>query len=226
MLDENEKLVDGFSMRDEVLAPIIQYAKEAGATIHAQSVIKEEPSKPTIVPLSNLTFAEAKEKGEVDAWRASRRETEACAEQFNKEFGMAYHERRMPEFLAEMADKYGMERVKIVLASTIQLADHDGRYYPSTKADAAKVHIPGTNTEDYSKDIRRFYTTNCHPVMINSAFRELQKMERESNKAKESAAVDHDSKPPRTSVLSKLQEKQKVKVSPTRSEDKKRGIEL
>lgn len=72
--------------------------------------------------------------------------------------------------------------------------------------------------------IRRFYTTNCHPVMINSAFRELQKMERESNKAKESAAVDHDSKPPRTSVLSKLQEKQKqVKVSPTRSEDKKRG---
>ena len=126
-----------------------------------------------------------------------------------------------------MADKYGMERVKIVLASTIQLADHDGRYYPSTKADAAKVHIPGTNTEDYSKDIRRFYTTNCHPVMINSAFRELQKMERESNKAKESAAVDHDSKPPRTSVLSKLQEKQKqVKVSPTRSEDKKRGIEL
>ena len=187
----------------------------------------EKTEKQLIVPLSNLTFAEAQAKGEVDTWRVSRKETEACAEQFDKEFGMAYHERRMPEFLADMADKYGMERVKIVLASTIQLADHDGRYYPSTKADAAKVHIPGTNTEDYSKDIRRFYTTNCHPVMINSAFRELQKMERESNKAKESAAVDHDSKPPRTSVLSKLQEKQKqVKVSPTRSEDKKRGIEL
>ena len=70
-------------------------------------------------PLSNLTFAEAKEKGEVDVWRASKKETEACADQFDAEFGMAYHERRMPEFLAEMADKYGMDRCKIVLASII-----------------------------------------------------------------------------------------------------------
>lgn len=205
----------------------VTYMDEKSLTAETEIATSEEPTKSTIVPLSSLTFAEAKEKGEIDAWRASRKETEACAEQFDEEFGMAYHERQMPEFLADMTDKYGMERVKIVLASTIQLADHDGRYYPSTKADAAKVHIPGTNTEDYSRDIRRFYTTNCHPVMINSAFRELQKMERESNKTKESAAVDHDSKPPKTSVLSKLQEKQKqVKASPTRSEDKKRGIEL
>lgn len=211
MLDENEKVVDGFSMRDEVLTPVIQYAKEAGATINTQSVTKEEPTKPTIVPLSNLTFAEAKEKGEVDSWRASKKETEACADQFDAEFGMAYHERRMPEFLAEMADKYGMDRCKIVLASTIQLADHDGRYYPSTKADAAKVEIPGANAEDYSKDIRMSYRINCHPVMVNSAFRELQKMEREQTqtKTKEPAAVEHDSKAPKASVLSRLQDKER-----------------
>lgn len=232
VLNENEKLVDGFSIRDDVLIPIIQYAKEAGATIHTQPVTKEEPAKPTIVPLSNLTFAEAKEKGEIDAWRANRKETEACAEQFDAEFGMAYHERRMPEFLSDMVDKYGMERVKIVLASTIQLANHDGRYYPSTKADAAKVHIPGTNTEDYSKDIRMSYHVNCHPVMVNSAFRELQKMEREhtSVKINEPAAVEHDGKAPKASVLSRLQEKQKQvsqnKTSPARTEGKKRGVEL
>jgi hypothetical protein len=229
VLDENEKLVEGFSMRDEALEPIIQYGKEAGAIIQKQSIKKEEP---TIVPLSNLTFAEAKEKGEIDAWRASRKATEACSEQFDAEFGMAYHERRMPEFLADMADKYGLERCKIVLASTIQLADHDGRYYPSTKVDAAKVHVPGTDTEDYSKDIRMSYRINCHPVMVNSAFRELQKMERgqSQNKAKEPVAMDHDSKAPKASVLSRLQEKQKRvtqnKTSPARSEDKKRGVEL
>lgn len=165
-------------------------------------------AKSKVIPLSDLTFAEASEKGEIDAWRTSRKETEACAEQFGKEFGMAYYERRMPEFLTDMSDKYGMERVKIVLASTIQLADHDGRYYPSTKADAAKIHIPGTDTEDYSKDIRRFYATNCHPVMVNSAFREIQKMERDKVNAKDPAAVDND-KPPKVSVLSRLQEKQK-----------------
>ena len=131
-----------------------------------------------------------------------------------------------------MADKYGLERCKIVLASTIQLADHDGRYYPSTKADAAKIHIPGTDTEDYSKDIRMNYRVNCHPVMVNSAFRELQKMEREQTQAKikEPATVEHDSKAPKASVLSRLQEKQKQvsqnKTSPAKSEDKKRGVEL
>ena len=210
----------------------VAYMDEKRLTAETEITEAEEPAKPTIVPLSNLTFAEAKEKGEVDSWRASKKETEACADQFDAEFGMAYHERRMPEFLAEMADKYGMDRCKIVLASTIQLADHDGRYYPSTKADAAKVEIPGANAEDYSKDIRMSYRINCHPVMVNSAFRELQKMEREQTqtKTKEPAAVEHDSKAPKASVLSRLQDKQKQvsqnKTSPARTEDKKRGVEL
>ena len=210
----------------------VAYMDEKSLTAETEITEAEEPTKPTIVPLSNLTFAEAKEKGEVDSWRASKKETEACADQFDAEFGMAYHERRMPEFLAEMADKYGMDRCKIVLASTIQLADHDGRYYPSTKADAAKVNIPGADTEDYSKDIRMNYRVNCHPVMVNSAFRELQKMEREQTQAKtkEPAVVEHDSKAPKASVLSRLQDKQKQvsqnKTSPARTEDKKRGVEL
>ena len=210
----------------------VAYMDEKSLTAETEITEAEEPTKPTIVPLSNLTFAEAKEKDEVDSWRASKKETEACADQFDAEFGMAYHERRMPEFLAEMADKYGMDRCKIVLASTIQLADHDGRYYPSTKADAAKVKIPGANAEDYSKDIRMSYRINCHPVMVNSAFRELQKMEREQTQAKikEPAAVEHDSKAPKASVLSRLQDKQKQvsqnKTSPAKTEDKKRGVEL
>ena len=210
----------------------VAYMDEKNLTAETEITEAEEPKKPPIVPLSNLTFAEAKEKGEVDSWRASKKETEACADQFDAEFGMAYHERRMPEFLAEMADKYGMDRCKIVLASTIQLADHDGRYYPSTKADAAKVKIPGANAEDYSKDIRMNYRVNCHPVMVNSAFRELQKMEREQTQAKtkEPAAVEHDSKAPKASVLSRLQDKQKQvsqnKTSPAKTEDKKRGVEL
>ena len=231
-IDENGKLVEGFSMRDEVLEPIVQYANEAGATIEKQSVAKEEPLKSAIVPLCNLTFAQAQEKGEVDAWKASRKETEACAEQFSAEFGKAYHERRMPEFLAEMADKYGMERCKIVLASTIQLADHDGRYYPSTKADAAKITIPGTDTEDHTKDMRRYYSVSCHPVMVNSAFRELQRMERgqSQEQRKVLSETEHDMAAPKSSVLSRLQEKQKQvtqnKISPAKAEDKKRGVEL
>lgn len=76
------------------------------------------------------------------------------------------------------------------------------------------------------------YHVNCHPVMVNSAFRELQKMEREQTQAKtkESTIAEHDSKAPKASVLSRLQEKQKQvsqnKTSPAKNEDRKRGVEL
>lgn len=195
-----------------------------------RSAIKEAAqAKPGIVPLSPLTFEEARQQGKVDSWRASRRETEACAHEFQKDFSMAYHERRMPEYLQQWVDKYGMERCKIVLASTIQLADHDGRYYPSTKESAARVVIPGANAEDYSRDIRFSYAVNTHPVMVNGAFRELLNMEQERGKDK-SQTVMQDAKAPKASVLSRLHDKQKqvsnTKQNPAKGQDKKRGVEL
>ena len=135
----------------------------------------------------------------------------------------------MPEYLQQWVDKYGMERCKIVLASTIQLADHDGRYYPSTKESAARVVIPGANTEDYFRDIRFSYAVNTHPVMVNGAFRELLNMEQERGKDK-SQTVMQDAIAPKASVLSRLHDKQKqvsnTKQNPAKGQDKKRGVEL
>lgn len=195
-----------------------------------------KPKEQTIPPMSKLNFIQAMEQNKVDEWRASRKATENCSEEFNEKFGMAYHERRMPEFLTEMTEKYGMERCMVVLASTIQLADYDGRYYPSAKADAAKVEIPGANNEDYLKDIRRSYRVNCHPVMVNSAFRMLQQMQREQNQEKQVTAekksvVEQDAKAPKPSLLNRLHDKQKeasnmTKQNPTKVQDKKRGAEI
>ena len=195
-----------------------------------------KPKEQTIPPMSKLTFELAKAQDKVDEWRASRKATENCSQEFDEKFGMAYHERRMPEFLMEMTEKYGMERCMVVLASTIQLADHDGRYYPSTKADAAKVEIPGANTEDYSRDIRMSYRVNCHPVMVNSAFRVLQQMQNEQSKEKQSvvekkSAVMHDTKAEKPSLLNRLHDKQKeannmTKQNPAKTQDKKRGVEI
>lgn len=186
-----------------------------------------EQPKHEVVPLSPLSFAEAKEQGQIENWRASRRETEACAHEFQENFGMAYHERRMPEYLQEWTDKYGLDRCKIVLASTIQLASHDGRYYPSTKENAAKVVIPGADA-DHSRDIRFSYLVNTHPVMINAAFRELMNMEQERGQTK--AKVEHDAKAPKESVLARLHDKQKevskAKQNPAKAQDKKRGVEI
>ena len=78
-----------------------------------------------------------------------------------------------------MVDRYGIERCKIVIASTIQLAPEDGRYSPNMKAAAAKVMIPGAS-ENHLHDRRRDYWVNCHPVMVNIAMRDLLEIERQS----------------------------------------------
>jgi hypothetical protein len=173
---------------------------------------------------------EASERGETEQWKANHWETKACAMEFNENFGTAYHERRMSEFLQQMVDKYGMERCKIVLASTIQLADYDGRYYPSTKEEAAKVFIPNVDTQDKMNDRRFDYRTNCHPVMINFAFRELLTMEKEQSQEKAASVTEQDAKAPKESVLSRLHEKQKQvaaqKEKPAKEQDKKRGVEV
>jgi hypothetical protein len=191
--------------------------------------MQESPEK-TTVPIYRLTFMEASERGETEQWKANHWETKACATEFNENFGMAYHERRMPEFLQQMVDKYGMERCKIVLASTIQLAEHDGRYYPSTKEEAAKVFIPNVDTQDRMNDRRFDYRTDCHPVMVNSAFRELLTMEREQSQEKAVPVTEQDAKAPKESVLRRLHEKQKQiaaqKEKPAKVQDKKRGVEL
>lgn len=195
-----------------------------------------KPKEQTIPPMSKLNFEQAKARDKVDEWRASRKATENCSQEFDEKFGMAYHERRMLEFLTELTEKYGMERCMVVLASTIQLADHDGRYYPSTKADAAKVEIPGANTEDHTRDIRMSYRVNCHPVMVNSAFRVLQQMQQEQSQEKQAvtekkSAVMHDVKAEKPSLLNRLHDKQKeanymTKQNPAKAQDKKRGVEI
>ncbi|MCD8151267.1 MAG: DUF3849 domain-containing protein [Clostridiales bacterium] len=176
-------------------------------------------------PVYPYSFEQAKDRGEVTEFRQNREATIECAEQFTKEFGLAYHDRKMPEFLNMMVDRYGMDRCKQVLASTIQLAEHDGRYYPSVKEAAAKVIIPGADNQDHSSDIRLSYYTNCHPVMVNAAFQSLCSMEKEKQ-----AAVNADRPAGKPSVMEKLEAKKKqvesAKQKPSVTQDKKKEAEL
>ena len=106
-----------------------------------------KPKEQTIPPMSKLTFTQAKEQNKVDEWRASRKATENCSQEFDEKFGMAYHERRMPEFLSEMTEKYGMDAVWLSLKHYSSL--------PITMADIIRVpcgchKVKPCNTEDYS----------------------------------------------------------------------------
>lgn len=150
---------------------------------------------------------------EMDTWRICHQANCACKEQFDKEYGPAYHDHQVPEFLQKMTERYGIDRCKLVLASTIQLAEHDGRYYPDIKEAARNVPIPGATNDHH--DVRRTYQVTCHPVMVNVAFRDLLAMEKEQTHAKDAehatakpAGTDKEKAGQRPSVLQKLKEKQ------------------
>jgi len=134
-------------------------------------------------PVYHKDLKQARADGEMDAWRISHHATTTCSEQFQKEYERAYENRQVPQFLQQMVDRYGMERCKIVVASTIQLASYDGRYSQDMKDAAAKVTIPGASTD--SMHDRRFdYRISCHPVTVNVAMRDLLAIEKQQEQAK------------------------------------------
>jgi hypothetical protein len=140
----------------------------------------------------------------MDQWRISHHATESCAWQFRKEYDKAYRTRQVPEFLHQMVDRYGMERCKIVIASTIQLAPEEGRYSPDMKAAAAKVIIPGANANQLH-DRRRDYWINCHPVTVNIAMRDLLKIERQSQEKREQPKEEEKATGKKPSLRKKLE---------------------
>ena len=146
-----------------------------------QPVQKEVPKVDLHCPVYYKDLKQARTDGELEQWRSSHKATQACAEQFQKEYERAYGERQVPQFLQQMVDRYGIERCKIVIASTIQLSPYDGRYSQDMKEIAAKVVIPGKNTEPLH-DRRLDYHINCHPVTVNVAMRDLLVIERQQEK--------------------------------------------
>lgn len=134
-------------------------------------------------PVYHKDLKQARADGELEQWRISHHATEICAEQFRNQYERAYENRQVPQFLQQMIDRYGMERCKIVVASTIQLSPHDGRYSQDMRDAAAKVVIPGASTESMY-DRRRDYSLNCHPVTVNVAMRDLLAIERQQEQAK------------------------------------------
>lgn len=155
-------------------------------------------------PVYHKDLIQARADGEMDQWRISHHATESCAEQFRKEYGKAYHARQVPEFLHQIVDRYGMERCKIVIASTIQLSPEDGRYIPDMKAAAAKVVIPGSS-ENHLHDRRRDYWVNCHPVMVNIAMRDLLEIERRSQEKEKTPKEAEKAAGKKPSIRKKLE---------------------
>ena len=151
------------------------------------------------IPVYKESLITARSKGESDLYRADFEATRLCAADFNKSYERAYSDRNVPQFLSEMSNKYGIDRVKVVLASTVQLSLKDGRYTEPIKKEALKVTIPDSHPNP-DHDRRQSYRISCHPVTVNVAFREVLKMEKAQERSSQA--------PKKTSILAKLKSNQ------------------
>ena len=78
------------------------------------------------------------------------------------------------EYFDDLVEHYGLERMRYVLANTVQLNETDGRYSPQNKEWAKAVVI---NNEE--KD-RRLFNVESHPAIVDGVITAFRKIEKEN----------------------------------------------
>ena len=145
-----EKLETGYM---DVIRESIE--NRADEVCKAQTELREAPIYPHSADY-------AREHGELEQYRASNRVNVQCKDAIEAAVRDNFDGMHLNHDAAKgVIETYGMERVTLVLASTVQLQDWDARYSHRNR-DWAKT-IP-----DYNSDtVRRGYAVNSHPAILN-----------------------------------------------------------
>ena len=127
-------------------------------------------------PRYNKSFRKAAENGEKYLFIASYNRDMMCMEYFESNISTANCSRKTDEFIKTWVNKFGLERCKSILSQVINDSPHDVRYEKEVKADVRKYRF-GSKDKEY-----QLIRTNEHPGLINIAYKELMKTEREQNR--------------------------------------------
>jgi len=124
----------------------------------------------------------AKQYDEIELWRESYKINKECRDYINANAGFAYHDKKLPEFIQNLTETYGLERAIFVMARFIIAADWDKRYDRDVRERAEQVDFQdmkeaGANIKSTTEDITCELYSNVHPCILNSIFRSLMKME-------------------------------------------------
>ena len=132
----------------------------------------DEPDNFRSVPICTQSLMEAKQSGNLGAWKDSVAASKACIKFIENNLDTAYEGRDLDGFVKQLNDKFGIDRAMYTVAATVQLKDHDGRFTNAVKERAAQFSFDSDN-------MRLNFLTERHPVMINHLYQHMMEMEHE-----------------------------------------------
>ena len=102
------------------------------------------------LPLYRHDAAYAREQGDLDLYRASRRANIACKEAIEASISEHYRDNRLDkDAVPQVIEQFGYTRTLYVLANTVQQKDWDGRFSPANKAqEAARALFGGSGSSE------------------------------------------------------------------------------
>lgn len=108
------------------------------------------------------TAKEARERGELEQWRANYRANCACAGAIELVIRESFDGMHLKEDCARhVIDHYGYKRTAFVLANTLQEHSYDGRYHPTNTQWSQSIHIPPDGDHRYA------FMVGSHPAVLD-----------------------------------------------------------
>ena len=119
------------------------------------------------LPLYRHDAAYAREQGDLDLYRASRRANIACKEAIEASISEHYRDNRLDkDAVPQVIEQFGYTRTLYVLANTVQQKEWDERFSPANKAWARTVDIP-PNPDGFGGERNLDFVVDGHPGLVD-----------------------------------------------------------
>ena len=169
-----------------------------------------------ITPVYRQSAAYAKEHGELDAYRASNKANMECKDAIVDAIYNNYHDNRLDTktTLAQLAPKFGLDRISYLLAVTVQFKDHDGRFSDVNKAWAKSVPVIPNGTE-WGNDRNVYLVVDqAHPGLVDLLVTQVRKAlaQEKEQPTKKPSILEKIQKTSATSKSAPAPKKQKEEV--------------
>ena len=176
----------------------------------------KKESAAEITPVYRQSAAYAREHGELDAYRASNKANMQCKDAIVDAIYNNYHDNRLDTktTLAQLAPKFGLDRISYLLAVTVQFKDHDGRFSDANKAWGKSVPVIPNGTE-WGNDRNVYLVVDqAHPGLVDLLVTQVRKelAQEKEQPTKKPSILEKIQKTSATSKSAPAPKKQKEEV--------------